>query len=177
MGTTRHGDAGRIKQPSPGLALPGCAKLGVGCQCTQVLFLTCHTAPQAARPSGLGRGLPEPGLQKVRAYVQTHLAEAIDSNAVAAEVGLSRSYFERQFKLAAGLTLHDYIIRQRVAAAAALIADEDLPLKLVAGRVGLADQSHLTRLIKRHRGVTPKALRQQARAASRLAARPPDGKG
>ena len=54
-----------------------------------------------------------------------------------------------------------YVIAQRVARARRLLETTDLPIARVAIDAGFADQAHLTRMLRRHLGVTPRNIRLQ----------------
>jgi AraC family transcriptional regulator len=61
----------------------------------------------------------------------------------------------RGFRRSFGEPMADYLRRIRVDAAASKLASTDLPISQVAGDVGFADQSHLTRWFSRYLGTTP----------------------
>ena len=54
-------------------------------------------------------------------YIESHLAEAPDLDAVAEAVHYSKYYLHRMFTEATGLTIHDYLQRRRLTEAAKLL--------------------------------------------------------
>lgn len=97
-------------------------------------------------------------MERVASYVREHLEAPIAVADLARLVGRSESCFSRLFREAAGVTPHQFVIRERVRRAAALIGEENgLALSEIAVRCGFADQAHLTRAFKREVGMTPAA--------------------
>ncbi len=92
-------------------------------------------------------------------YIAENLGAEIRLEQLAAVVGVSASKLHRQFRIAMGLPLHQYVIRQRVKRARELLSGSKLSFAEIAYRTGFADQSHLTRVIRQHTGLTPKAFR------------------
>ncbi len=95
--------------------------------------------------------------------IQAHLDSKLKWAEIAAAVGLNPFAFGRAFKLATGITPHQYIIRCRLRRATRLLAREELPLADIALEVGCSCQTHLTTLFRKHLGTTPGAFRALAR--------------
>jgi AraC family transcriptional regulator len=76
-------------------------------------------------------------------------------------VGFSPSHFMALFKKSMGLAPHQYVIKQRIEKAKELLIKTPTPIAQIAYQIGFADQSHLTRLIVRHTGFTPKKIRDK----------------
>lgn len=92
--------------------------------------------------------------QRVRIYLDAHLAENITLDHLAQSVGFSRFHLLRVFRAEVGLPPHAYLTQARVWRAKALLA-AGRPIAEVAIDVGFVDQSHLTRHFKRIVGVPP----------------------
>lgn len=73
---------------------------------------------------------------------------------VAAQVGLSRYHFLRQFKHTMGLPPHAYLNQLRLERARALLGAGEPPAQAAAA-VGFCDQAHLTHRFKAAYGITP----------------------
>jgi AraC family transcriptional regulator len=85
---------------------------------------------------------------------------------LAAVARLSPYHFARQFKAAAGLPPHQYVIARRVERARQLLqARTDLSLAEVAACAGFSDQSWFGHHFKRLVGVTPGQFGMPARIA------------
>ncbi|MBH8554777.1 helix-turn-helix transcriptional regulator [Nostocaceae cyanobacterium CENA357] len=101
-------------------------------------------------------GLPLQKLKQVVDYIHDHLAQEISLDAIANYLGMSRYYFCRLFKQSTGLSLHQYVIQQRVEQAKQLLAQGKMSIADIALACGFSHQSHLHRHFKRLTGVTPK---------------------
>ncbi|MBA2673651.1 AraC family transcriptional regulator, partial [Ramlibacter sp.] len=103
-------------------------------------------------------GLSPRQLRRVREHVDAHLAENLSLELLAGVAGLSPSHFKTLFKRSVGVPAYEYVIRQRVQRARALLLRRDLPASQVALEAGFAHQSHMARCMKRVLGLTPSAL-------------------
>jgi AraC family transcriptional regulator len=94
-------------------------------------------------------------------YLQKHLAEEVTLDDLARAAFCSPFHLSRQFKQATGMTPWQYLIQLRVNHARHLVTAGagERSLADVARAAGFADQSHLTRHMKRLLGVTPGMLR------------------
>ena len=114
----------------------------------------------AAEPDKRSReGLAPAVRGRVMAYIQEHLDEAPTLAALAGVAGMSVRHFCRAFRASTGCSPHQYVLRQRVDQAKALIALGTVPLADVAQQLGFADQSQFTRTFRRMTGATPSAHR------------------
>lgn len=123
------------------------------------LLRRCIVSPQAAE--GEADTLPDasrPALQEAADYLRDNLSANPALSDLAAIAGVSPAHFCTLFKRAMGMPPHRYLLNLRVDRAAHLLQRGDLSISQVATEVGFADQSHLTRHLKRLRGVTPGAL-------------------
>ena len=102
-------------------------------------------------------------LKPVTEYIATHYAEALALDDLAALVGTSPSNFRRQFARTFGISPGRYITIIRLNAARKLLETTDKLVSEIATEVGFFDQSHLTKLFKRERGVTPGEYRRRHR--------------
>ena len=104
-------------------------------------------------------GLSPARLQTVISYIQEYLSQEIKLTDLATQVGLSEYYLCRSFKQATGISLHQYLIQQRVERAKHLLKRRDLTISYIAQECGFSSHSHLSQQFKRHVGVSPKTLR------------------
>ena len=121
-------------------------------------------APLAAAIAHAGRqpirgGLPPRTMRRVLEYIETHLAENISIESLAAVAGLSMFHFARTFKQSAGQTPHGYVVQCRVRRAKGMLASTDLSLSEIAVAAGFSDQSHCARRFREHVGVSPRDYR------------------
>lgn len=117
--------------------------------------------------SGISRdlGMPDqrhPVYHRVAAAVRhlhTHYAEAIQMADLAQITELSVAQIERYFQKIFSLTPRQMIIKIRLDAASAMLADPDKTITDIAAACGYQDHSAFTRIFKATVGVTPSEYR------------------
>jgi AraC family transcriptional regulator len=77
---------------------------------------------------------------------------------IANSVNSGPTHFARSFKAATGISLHQYVIQQRVERAQLLLKTTGLAITNIAAQVGFATPSHLAYHCKRQTGMTPKQI-------------------
>ena len=94
--------------------------------------------------------------------IHQQLASDLSLARLAAEVGLSPHHFLRVFKATFGSTPHRYVQERRLEAALeALQRQRRRSIADIALEHGFASQSHMTDLMRRRFGATPRRLRQR----------------
>ena len=104
------------------------------------------------------RGLPREKLKRAIAYIHDQLQTSLTVSAIAREVCMSPHHFTLLFKQSTGQSPYQYVIDTRTRKARDLLASRKHSISEIAHQVGFADQSHLTRHIKRLFGITPRVL-------------------
>ena len=100
-----------------------------------------------------------------RDLLEADLGASVDLTRLAAAAGVTRFQVIRDFKRSAAMTAGQYLRDRRVRAAVALMKT-DMPLATIAAELGFADQSHLTRVFKAMKGLSPGAYRAASPGAS-----------
>jgi len=103
-------------------------------------------------------GLPREKLKRAIAYIHDQLQTSLTVSAIAREVCMSPHHFTLLFKQATGQSPYQYVIDTRTRKARDLLASRKHSISEIAHQVGFADQSHLTRHIKRLFGITPRVV-------------------
>jgi AraC family transcriptional regulator len=88
-------------------------------------------------------------------HIELHLDFNTQVSCLAMLVGLSSSYFTRVFKLRAGMGPAHYVRVRRIERAKRMMRESRNSLAQIAVACGFSDQPHLSRLFRRHVGVTP----------------------
>jgi AraC family transcriptional regulator len=102
-----------------------------------------------------GRGtLGKEVLERLRDYVVAHLDEPIEVALLADIAGRSPFHFSRVFTRSVGVTPHRWIVHLRLQQAIELVHQGQSGLAEIASRTGFADQSHLSRWVRRVHGVS-----------------------
>jgi len=98
-------------------------------------------------------------VEQVRLFVRHNLANPFTLDDLARVAAISKSHFVRQFKQLTGRTPMKDVQRLRLEEAKRLIATTSLPLYEIAPKVGIANEFHLSRLLKAEFGVGVRDLR------------------
>ena len=103
-------------------------------------------------------------IPRIRRYIHEHLDGPLSLDELAGCVNLSATHFSRLFRRYFGSSPMHYVIQQRMARAASLLAETAAPIKQVAHAVGYDDPYYFSRLFKRTVGLAPGAYRKRAQA-------------
>lgn len=105
---------------------------------------------------------------EVPAWLETTLARLgtgpANYAALAREVGLSLSVLRRHFKRATGLSLHAYALQCRVSRAREMLAETQLPVKVIAETLGYGDEYFFSRQFRQLTGVPPVKYRRSCQS-------------
>ncbi len=99
-------------------------------------------------------------LTKAIDYIQTHIGENITRTEVAACVCLSEEYFSKLFKQCLGCSFKEYVIEEKMKVARSLLANSELPVSLIAAKLGFVNFSHFSKTFKKNTGLTPQEYRK-----------------
>ncbi|UTV30626.1 AraC family transcriptional regulator [Photobacterium atrarenae] len=100
----------------------------------------------------------DPRLEPVIEAIAGDLSAEHSLSTLASLACLSLTQFKKVFKASTGMTAQQYITRQRMEKAKALLTHSDLPVRLVAEQVGYQDLSAFSRRFSRHYGQPPSAF-------------------
>jgi transcriptional regulator GlxA family with amidase domain len=128
-------------------------------------IVTClrqGTYPPPEKPRGRDPRLPRELLHRALAFIDAHLDSTLGWVQIGAAVGLPSFTFGRGFKIATGLTPHQYVMRCRIRKAMSLLASSEQSIADIALEVGCSCQSHLTTMFRNHTGTTPGVFRRSA---------------
>ena len=120
-----------------------------------------RAAISAAEGRGRGR------IHRVLAWLHERYTGPVTQAAAAAQAGMTPSGFSRFFRRAAGTTYTGHLSGLRVAHAADLLRETDLPVLEVSLRSGFANLSNFNRRFLRLKGMTPREFRARASEAVR----------
>ncbi len=106
--------------------------------------------------------LPHRILSRVCERIEASIEEDLSLETLARESGYSRAHFLRMFRLATGLTPHQYVLEERIKLAQSHLRRKDTPLVDVAGLCGFSSQSHMTSIFRKRLDTTPSQYRRNA---------------
>lgn len=93
-------------------------------------------------------------LKRLKDYVLAHLDDPLEVSTLAGLAGRSPFHFSRVFTRSVGMTPHRYVVHLRLQRAVELVREGRWSFAEIAARTGFADQSHLSRWVRRVRGVS-----------------------
>ena len=102
-------------------------------------------------------------VHSVARFVETHYAEDLRFAQLLAISGMSKNTFVRTFADVFDMTPWRYLTTIRLNAVRSLLETTDKLLSDIAAETGFFDQSHMTRVFKKERGITPGEYRRRHR--------------
>src|SRR3954467_9125543 len=97
--------------------------------------------------------------QKALWYIESHLANALTLDEIAAVGGVSRFHMVRAFAAATGLPVMRYVRARRLTEAARGLAKGALDILALALEADYSSHEAFTRAFRDHFGITPEAVR------------------
>ena len=122
-------------------------------------LIRAHTSLRDRVVSFPKRRIGARALRLIDDYIDANIGMDMRIGDLAALAGMSRFHFARTFRATVGTTPHRYVSERRLERARSLLQSSTLQLRDIAAITGFADQSHLTREVKRRFGTTPSVLR------------------
>lgn len=102
-----------------------------------------------------------PRVMRARHFIRQYACQGIKGDQVADYVGVSRSTLETYFQQELACSVHDEILRFKLDAATALLAQGDCSVAEVAQRCGFTSMQYLFAVFKRELGCSPREYQQR----------------
>lgn len=102
---------------------------------------------------------PDDTVAAVFTAIETRFAQPLTLSDIAADVGFSPAYLTTLIRRRTGRTVVQWILSRRMLEARRLLAQTDLPVAIVAARVGIDDAAYFSRLFSREVGMAPRQWR------------------
>ena len=107
-------------------------------------------------------GLSRSVLNRVREYIDVHLADSLELDELAKVAGLNLYHFAKAFKQSTGKSPHQYVLGKRVERAKRFLRDPRSTVLEASAQTGFVDQSHFSKVFRRLVGVSPSQFRSDA---------------
>ena len=93
-------------------------------------------------------------------YIKEHLSDSVSVREAAQALTVNSNYLSSQFHREVGVTFTEFVNRERVRQAAALLKHTNLQIQQIAASVGYNHTSYFAKQFLKYYGVTPRAYRQ-----------------
>lgn len=94
-------------------------------------------------------------------YIQHHLSEPIQAEAIAKELYMSSPYLSAQFKEETGETLTDFILKEKTEEAKRLLRYSDKTFSAISSYLGFSSPGHFSLVFKKYTGRTSTEYREK----------------
>ncbi len=107
--------------------------------------------------------VPDVRVARALRLIREQARAGVRIDAIARQVGLSRSVLQRRFRALLHRSMHQEILNTRIRHARELLATTDIPLAAVAEQAGFRHQEYLGAVFRARIGKTPAQVRAEAR--------------
>lgn len=98
-------------------------------------------------------------IENVRSWISAHLSEINSSQEIADAFNFTSIYLNRIFKKNFGISLYQYVIRQKIEKAKYLLESTDKTIYQISWEAYFKDSKNFSKTFKRRVGLTPRAYR------------------
>ena len=119
-------------------------------------LMTAIRKDDAARPSGIRTA----AFNRALKFIKDNCTRPLTVSEIASVARVSASHLHSVFRKMQGCTPLGYAAERRIALAERLLVETNLSVAEISERCGFAEQTSLTKSLKRHRGLTPMLLRR-----------------
>ena len=98
----------------------------------------------------------------VKRYIALHATEGLTVSSVADSFGYNSIYLERVFRRETGVSLHEAIMHERIAAACRWLSRTHICIEEIARETGFSSRSYFCTVFRHMTGMTPLKYREQS---------------
>ena len=102
-----------------------------------------------------------PHVEKAIQYIKTHLTQPVSVTDICESTDISKYHLSHIFKTYTGMTIQEYLLRERIKAAKELLESTDQSISEIAALFQFCDQSYFTYRFRKSVGMTPKEYRKK----------------
>ncbi|MEH7491621.1 response regulator transcription factor [Neobacillus niacini] len=111
---------------------------------------------------------PQSVISKVKEYINSNLQYEISRDDIANYVFLNPDYLTRIFKKSTGLSLTEYVTKQRIKRSTSLLIYSDMPISEISLKVGYDNLTYFSKKFKQITDFTPSDYRKKNRKSEIL---------
>lgn len=98
---------------------------------------------------------------KILNFINNNITRPITLNDVSQSIHLSKEYTARLFKKEMGMTVSEYINKQKLALAKDMLENNSISLKAIANNLGYDNYTYFTQIFKETFGISPQKMRNE----------------
>lgn len=102
-------------------------------------------------------------VQRAMDYIRRNIDRDLSRAEIAEAIYLNPEYLSRLFKRETGSSLNDYILTEKMRTAQSLLGDTNIPVSLIATKVGYSNFSYFSQVFKKYTGLSPLEYRTAKR--------------
>ncbi len=102
---------------------------------------------------------PSKLLTNIANYVQKHLSEPVDIEALSKAMFVSRTHLAVRFKKETGMTLSEFVMKEKIEEGKRLLRYTDKPISAIAAYLGFSSQGHFSFAFRKVTGYLPSEYR------------------
>lgn len=129
--------------------------------------LMCTIVNTLATANNILKTPDHPILEEMKEYIESNISKKINPIELAHHVNLSESRVHQIFR-ENGLTLHDYILRQKIEIAKEMLFRTNLSVTDIAFQLDFSTSQHFSTVFMRYTRKSPSAYRQEIRGHQKL---------
>ena len=98
-------------------------------------------------------------LTDIANYVQKHLSEPVDIDALSKAMFISRTHLAVKFKKETGMTLTEFVLKEKIEEGKRLLRYTDKPISAIAAYLGFSSQGHFANVFRKYVNSSPNDYR------------------
>lgn len=98
-------------------------------------------------------------LRQIKNYVGGHLENVLNREEIAEKFFISKDYLSHLFTRHEGMGFTQYVNEQRINKAKELLQNSELPIKIIALNVGIADYAYFSKMFRKSTGISANEYR------------------
>lgn len=100
-------------------------------------------------------------IQNACAYIKSHITEALSIHVLARRSGYSEYYFSHKFKEELGISVNDYILKEKIAEAKLLLSGTTDNIQAISDNLSFSNRSYFYTCFQKLVGMSPSEYRSQ----------------
>lgn len=133
---------------------------GMIAECARALGAVCDTNRSESRDESTA-------IRKAKLYISDNIEKRLTCAEVAKYCHFNAKYLSRIFKASVGVSLLEYIQKEKAKRAEYLLKESDLSLKQISDRLGFASEYHFNSFFSKRFGISPGRVRKSARPTAK----------